>query len=153
MPSLRGSTIDHYHAYGKLGDFIRVKRVLKYMNKHGYPPSVISYTALMEAYGTAGQYNQAEPTSKEEIFSRGIQIHAEKHKKHLVLDRNEKALTPKGTVSPSLLIFLLLVVVASLRERNRRTKNPRIQAYFQRVYKRYDRSFPFWKHGGFQEWL
>lgn len=47
-------------AYGKLGDFIRAERVLKYMNKHGYPPSVISHTALMEAYGTGGQYNQAE---------------------------------------------------------------------------------------------
>ncbi|XXG62086.1 hypothetical protein AAC387_Pa05g0526 [Persea americana] len=67
------------------------------MNKHGYPPSVISDTALMEAYGTAGQYNQAKPTSKEEIFSRGIQIHAEKHRKHQVSNRNEKALTSKGT--------------------------------------------------------
>eukprot|EP00268_Persea_americana_P029358 TRINITY_DN2839_c0_g1_i1.p1 TRINITY_DN2839_c0_g1~~TRINITY_DN2839_c0_g1_i1.p1 ORF type:complete len:593 (-),score=133.60 TRINITY_DN2839_c0_g1_i1:267-2045(-) len=47
-------------AYGKLGDFIRAERVLKYMNKHGYPPSVISETALMEAYGTAGEYIQAE---------------------------------------------------------------------------------------------
>lgn len=47
-------------AYGKLGDFTRAERVLKYMNKHGYPPSVISHTALMEAYGKAGQYNQAE---------------------------------------------------------------------------------------------
>lgn len=47
-------------AYGKLGDFNRAERVLGYMNKKGYPPSVISHTALMEAYGKGGQYNKAE---------------------------------------------------------------------------------------------
>ncbi|KAG0482736.1 hypothetical protein HPP92_010820 [Vanilla planifolia] len=47
-------------AYGKLGDFNKAERVLKYMNKKGYTPSVISYTALMEAYGKAGEYSQAE---------------------------------------------------------------------------------------------
>uniref|UniRef100_A0A0E0LS43 PROP1-like PPR domain-containing protein n=1 Tax=Oryza punctata TaxID=4537 RepID=A0A0E0LS43_ORYPU len=47
-------------AYGKLGDFSRAERVLKYMNKKGYKPSVISQTALMEAYGRAKQYRKAE---------------------------------------------------------------------------------------------
>ncbi|PIA34790.1 hypothetical protein AQUCO_03700217v1 [Aquilegia coerulea] len=47
-------------AYGKLGDFNRAERVLGYMNKKGYPPSVISHTALMEAYGKGGQCNKAE---------------------------------------------------------------------------------------------
>ncbi|KAH7654322.1 TPR-like protein [Dioscorea alata] len=47
-------------AYGKLGDFNKAERVLKYMNKKGYTPSVISHTALMEAYGRAGQFNEAE---------------------------------------------------------------------------------------------
>ncbi|KAI3921764.1 hypothetical protein MKX01_005453 [Papaver californicum] len=47
-------------AYGKLGDFNRAERVLSYMNKNGYPPNVISQTALMEAYGKGGQYNKAE---------------------------------------------------------------------------------------------
>lgn len=47
-------------AYGKLGDFNRAERVLKYMNKKGYPPSVISHTALMEAYGRARQYGKAK---------------------------------------------------------------------------------------------
>ncbi|KAL5230790.1 hypothetical protein ABZP36_029566 [Zizania latifolia] len=47
-------------AYGKLGDFSRAERVLKYMNKKGYRPSVISQTALMEAYGRAKQYRKAE---------------------------------------------------------------------------------------------
>lgn len=47
-------------AYGKLGDFSRAERVLKYMGKKGYQPSVISQTALMEAYGRAKQYRKAE---------------------------------------------------------------------------------------------
>ncbi|KAL6659432.1 hypothetical protein ACP70R_003472 [Stipagrostis hirtigluma subsp. patula] len=47
-------------AYGKLGDFSRAERVLKYMNKKGHQPSVISQTALMEAYGRAKQYRKAE---------------------------------------------------------------------------------------------
>ncbi|WOL03404.1 hypothetical protein Cni_G12124 [Canna indica] len=47
-------------AYGKLGDFNKAERVLKYMNKKGYSPSVISHTALMEAYGKAQQYSKAE---------------------------------------------------------------------------------------------
>ncbi|XP_072970818.1 pentatricopeptide repeat-containing protein At3g59040 [Typha angustifolia] len=47
-------------AYGKMGDFNRAERVLKYMNKKGYAPSVISHTALMEAYGRARQYSKAE---------------------------------------------------------------------------------------------
>ncbi|KAL5716250.1 hypothetical protein ACHQM5_017968 [Ranunculus cassubicifolius] len=47
-------------AYSKLGDFNRAERVLVYMNKNGYPPSVISQTALMEAYGKGGEYNKAE---------------------------------------------------------------------------------------------
>lgn len=47
-------------AYGKLGDFSRAERVLKYMNKKGYRPTVISQTALMEAYGRAKQYRKAE---------------------------------------------------------------------------------------------
>ncbi|KAF8391027.1 hypothetical protein HHK36_023327 [Tetracentron sinense] len=47
-------------AYGKQGDFNRAERVLSYMTKKGYPPSVISHTALMEAYGRGGQYNKAE---------------------------------------------------------------------------------------------
>ncbi|MQL96528.1 hypothetical protein Taro_029207 [Colocasia esculenta] len=46
-------------SYGKLGDFNRAERVMRYMNKKGYLPSVISHTALMEAYGRAGQYNKA----------------------------------------------------------------------------------------------
>ncbi|KAJ6799234.1 pentatricopeptide repeat-containing protein [Iris pallida] len=49
-------------AYGKLGDFNRAERVLKYMNNKGYSPSVISHTALMEAYGRGKQYNKAEVT-------------------------------------------------------------------------------------------
>ncbi|CAA6671772.1 unnamed protein product [Spirodela intermedia] len=40
-------------AYGKLGDFNRAERVLKYMNNKGYAPSVISHTAVMEAYAEA----------------------------------------------------------------------------------------------------
>ncbi|EHA8586570.1 putative Pentatricopeptide repeat-containing protein [Cocos nucifera] len=47
-------------AYGKLGDFNKAERVLRYMNKKGYSPSVISHTALMEAYGRAQQYSKAE---------------------------------------------------------------------------------------------
>ncbi|XP_062195706.1 pentatricopeptide repeat-containing protein At3g59040-like [Phragmites australis] len=47
-------------AYGKLGDFRRAERVLKYMNNKGRQPSVISQTALMEAYGRAKQYGKAE---------------------------------------------------------------------------------------------
>nr|DAD33910.1 TPA_asm: hypothetical protein HUJ06_012761 [Nelumbo nucifera] len=47
-------------AYGKQGEFNKAERLLSYMNKKGYPPSVISHTALMEAYGRGGQYNKAE---------------------------------------------------------------------------------------------
>lgn len=47
-------------AYGKVGDFGKAERILTFMNKKGYPPSVISHTALMEAYGKGGQYNKAE---------------------------------------------------------------------------------------------
>lgn len=47
-------------AYGKLGDFSRAERVLKFMNKKGYQPSVISQTGLMEAYGRGKQYRKAE---------------------------------------------------------------------------------------------
>ncbi|KAM0858886.1 hypothetical protein ACQ4PT_047566 [Festuca glaucescens] len=47
-------------AYGKLGDFSKAERVLKYMNKKGYRQTVISQTALMEAYGRAKQYEKAE---------------------------------------------------------------------------------------------
>ncbi|KAL8088451.1 hypothetical protein AgCh_038294 [Apium graveolens] len=42
------------------GDFNKAERILGYMSKRGYPSSVISYTALMEAYGKGGQYNKAE---------------------------------------------------------------------------------------------
>lgn len=47
-------------SYGKQGDFNKAERILGYMSKKGYPPSVISHTALMEAYGKGGQYNKAE---------------------------------------------------------------------------------------------
>ncbi|KAM7503002.1 hypothetical protein LguiB_001906 [Lonicera macranthoides] len=47
-------------AYGKQGDFNKAERVFSYINKKGYPPNVISHTALMEAYGKGGQYNRAE---------------------------------------------------------------------------------------------
>ena len=47
-------------AYGKLGDFNKAERVLKYMNNNGFAPSVISHTGLMEAYGRSGHYNKAE---------------------------------------------------------------------------------------------
>ncbi|KAI3683881.1 hypothetical protein L1987_84396 [Smallanthus sonchifolius] len=47
-------------AYGKQGDFNRAERVFSYLNKKGYPPSVISHTALMDGYGKGGQYNKAE---------------------------------------------------------------------------------------------
>ncbi|KAI3738120.1 hypothetical protein L2E82_28139 [Cichorium intybus] len=47
-------------AYGKQGDFNKAERVFSYINKKGYPPSVISHTALMEAYGKGGQCNKAE---------------------------------------------------------------------------------------------
>ncbi|KAI0491475.1 hypothetical protein KFK09_025735 [Dendrobium nobile] len=47
-------------AYGQTGNFNRAERVLKYMNKKGYTPSVISHTALMEVYGRAGQCSKAE---------------------------------------------------------------------------------------------
>lgn len=47
-------------AYGKQGDFNKAERVFSYLNKKGYPPSVISHTALMEAYGKGGQCNKAE---------------------------------------------------------------------------------------------
>ena len=47
-------------AYGKLGDFNSAEKVLSLMNKNGYPPNVVSQTALMEAYGRGGRYNNAE---------------------------------------------------------------------------------------------
>ncbi|KAJ8435942.1 hypothetical protein Cgig2_023318 [Carnegiea gigantea] len=47
-------------AYGKKGDFVKAEKTLSYMNKEGFPPNVVSYTALMEAYGIGGQYNKAE---------------------------------------------------------------------------------------------
>lgn len=47
-------------SYGKQGDFNKAERILGYMSKRGYPPSVISHTALMEAYGKGGQYSKAE---------------------------------------------------------------------------------------------
>ncbi|RAL41915.1 hypothetical protein DM860_009097 [Cuscuta australis] len=47
-------------AYGKQGDFNKAERVMGYMNKMGYPQSVISHTALMEAYGRGGQCSKAE---------------------------------------------------------------------------------------------
>ncbi|KAI3826102.1 hypothetical protein L1987_00145 [Smallanthus sonchifolius] len=47
-------------AYGKQGDFNRAERVFSYLNKKGYPASVISHTALMESYGKGGQCNKAE---------------------------------------------------------------------------------------------
>ncbi|GMH08685.1 hypothetical protein Nepgr_010525 [Nepenthes gracilis] len=47
-------------AYGKQGDFIKAERVLSYMNRNGYVPSVGSHTALMEGYGRGGQYNKAK---------------------------------------------------------------------------------------------
>ncbi|KAE9448005.1 hypothetical protein C3L33_20104, partial [Rhododendron williamsianum] len=49
-------------AYGKQGEFNKTETVLNFMTKKGYPPSVISHTALMEAYGRGGQYNKAEAT-------------------------------------------------------------------------------------------
>lgn len=47
-------------AHGKQGNFNAAEKVLSYMNKMGYPPNVVSYTALMEAYGRGAQYNNAE---------------------------------------------------------------------------------------------
>lgn len=47
-------------AYGKLGDFNKAEKILSFLNKKGYPPSVISHTALMEAYGKGRHYNNAE---------------------------------------------------------------------------------------------
>ncbi|TKY50705.1 Pentatricopeptide repeat-containing protein [Spatholobus suberectus] len=47
-------------AYGKLGDFNSAEKILGLMNKNGYPPNVVSQTALMEAYGKGGRYNNAE---------------------------------------------------------------------------------------------
>lgn len=47
-------------AYGKLGDFNGAEKVLSLMNKNGYPPNVVSQTALMEAYGVGGRYKNAE---------------------------------------------------------------------------------------------
>lgn len=47
-------------AYGKQGEFNKTETVLNYMTKKGYPPNVISHTALMEAYGRGGQYIKAE---------------------------------------------------------------------------------------------
>lgn len=47
-------------AYGKLGDFNGAEKVLSLMNKNGYPPNVVSQTALMEAYGIGGRYKNAE---------------------------------------------------------------------------------------------
>ena len=41
-------------AYGKQGDFNKAERILSFMNKKGYVPSVVSHTALMEAYGRGG---------------------------------------------------------------------------------------------------
>ncbi|KAI3712227.1 hypothetical protein L1987_70778 [Smallanthus sonchifolius] len=38
-------------AYGKQGDFNKSEIVFSYLNKKGYPPSVKSLTALIEAYG------------------------------------------------------------------------------------------------------
>ncbi|KAL2323949.1 hypothetical protein Fmac_023007 [Flemingia macrophylla] len=47
-------------AYGKLGDFNGAEKVMNLMNKNGYPPNVVSQTALMEAYGKGGRYKNAE---------------------------------------------------------------------------------------------
>ncbi|KAL6529819.1 hypothetical protein OROGR_015442 [Orobanche gracilis] len=47
-------------AYGKQGNFNKAERVLSYMIRKGYPPHVVSHTALMEAYGKGSQYNKAE---------------------------------------------------------------------------------------------
>lgn len=47
-------------AYGKLGDFNGAEKILGLMNKNGYPPNVVSQTALMEAYGKGGRYKNAE---------------------------------------------------------------------------------------------
>ncbi|KAG2401091.1 Pentatricopeptide repeat-containing protein [Vigna angularis] len=47
-------------AYGKLGDFNGAEKILALMNNNGYPPNVVSQTALMEAYGRGGRYNNAE---------------------------------------------------------------------------------------------
>ncbi|TQD83109.1 hypothetical protein C1H46_031340 [Malus baccata] len=47
-------------AYGKQGHYTRAEKLLSLMNEKGYPPSVISHTALMEAYGKGGRYNNAE---------------------------------------------------------------------------------------------
>jgi len=47
-------------AYGKLGDFNGAEKILALMNNNGYPPNVVSQTALMEAYGKGGRYNNAE---------------------------------------------------------------------------------------------
>lgn len=52
-------------AYGKIGHFTRAERVMRYMNKKGFPPSVISSTALMEAYGKGGQCGKAEAVFQE----------------------------------------------------------------------------------------
>lgn len=56
-------------AYGKQGDFNKAERVLSYMSKKGYPPNVISYTALLEAYGKGGQYNKSEAIFRRMQFS------------------------------------------------------------------------------------
>ncbi|KAM0849249.1 hypothetical protein ACQ4PT_053855 [Festuca glaucescens] len=47
-------------AYGKFSDFSKAGRVLKYMSKNGYWPTVISQTTLMKAYGKAKHYLKAE---------------------------------------------------------------------------------------------
>ncbi|XVF14463.1 hypothetical protein REPUB_Repub09cG0062600 [Reevesia pubescens] len=47
-------------AHEKQGDFSKAKRILSFMNKKGYVPSVVSHTALMEVYGRGGRYNNAE---------------------------------------------------------------------------------------------
>ncbi|TKY53525.1 Pentatricopeptide repeat-containing protein [Spatholobus suberectus] len=46
--------------YGKVGDFNSAEKILGLMNKNGYPPNVVSQTALMEAYGKGGRYNNVE---------------------------------------------------------------------------------------------
>ncbi|MCO5561991.1 hypothetical protein L7F22_015617 [Adiantum nelumboides] len=48
------------HAYAKIGEPGKVKKVLNSMKKAGFQPNVASYTSLIEAYGNKGLLYEAE---------------------------------------------------------------------------------------------
>ena len=47
-------------AYGKMGEYEKVKRMMKGMEESGFKPNVASYTSLIEAYGRKKLFSEAE---------------------------------------------------------------------------------------------